>query len=173
MERKLNTKLEQYVTSFKNSIRDKMSELNFEEKDKMENVLNYVYSYERMIIEKDDLINRKRQKTEVALFERCQSMCARQGQCSRRKKEGEEYCGTHLKGTPHGKVSIEESSKSSSQKVEVWAEDIQGIVYYLDKSGNVYNTEDIIRNQRNPRVIGKYTLINGMYKIVATGGRTH
>ena len=35
--------------------------------------------------------------------ERCCGLRANGQQCTRRKKEGQDkYCGTHIKGTPHG-----------------------------------------------------------------------
>jgi hypothetical protein len=43
------------------------------------------------------------------------------------------------------------------QKIELWAQEIMGIVYYLDKFGNVYQAEDIVNNKVNPKVISKYT----------------
>jgi S-adenosylmethionine hydrolase len=42
------------------------------------------------------------------------------------------------------------------QKIELWAQEIMGIVYYLDKFGNVYQAEDIVNNKVNPKVICKY-----------------
>jgi hypothetical protein len=42
------------------------------------------------------------------------------------------------------------------KKVEVWAQDIKGIIYYIDKSNNVYKAEDIMSNKKNPSVIAKY-----------------
>jgi hypothetical protein len=42
-------------------------------------------------------------------------------------------------------------------KVDIWAQDIKGIIYYVDKSGNVYDTEDIMKIDKHPkRVIAKY-----------------
>ena len=61
-----------------------------------------------------------------------------------------------MKGTPHGIMDAQEESVSLTQKVEVWAQDIQGIIYYIDKTGNVYQTEDIISNKMNPKIIAKY-----------------
>ena len=43
-----------------------------------------------------------------------------------------------------------------SEKVEVWAQDIAGIIYYIDSASNVYDTEDIALNKTNPKVIAKY-----------------
>ena len=67
-------------------------------------------------------------------------------QCTRRKKDGCQYCGTHSKGTPHGIVNENEPTNTTT-KIEVSAIDIKGIVYYLDNKENVYDTEDIIANK--------------------------
>ena len=71
-----------------------------------------------------------------------------------------------MKGTPHG-IIVENSSeiKVNTQKVEVWAQDIQGIVYYIDKNNNVYDTVDIIKNQMNPKIIAKYVKNEEHYSI--------
>jgi hypothetical protein len=44
------------------------------------------------------------------------------------------------------------------RKVTVFAKDINGIVYYIDTSFNVYDTEDVYQNIQNPRVIAKYSV---------------
>lgn len=168
MERKLNIKVEQYLTSFKDKIRDKITEMDFDDSEKTEEFLNYIYGYDRLTIDKDDLTNRKRVKNVVPVFDRCTSKCANNDQCSRRKKEGHDYCGTHLKGTPHGIVNHKngEVEKSTTRKIEIWAEDIKGIVYYLDSNGNVYNTEDIVSSNPKPRVIFKYTKCGSNYELL-------
>jgi hypothetical protein len=55
------------------------------------------------------------------------------------------------------------------QKIEVWAQDIQGIIYYIDKSLNVYQAEDIITNKINPKIIAKYVKNGEQYSIPAFG----
>ena len=50
----------------------------------------------------------------------------------------------------------QEENKEEVQKVEVWAQDILGIIYYIDKNGNVYQAEDIVSNKQNPKIIAKY-----------------
>jgi hypothetical protein len=45
--------------------------------------------------------------------------------------------------------------------VEVIAEEVCGIVYYIDKNNNVYKTEDILEGKLNPRVIAKCVKQNG------------
>jgi len=121
----------------------------------MNDLIQYIYNYERMTLNKDDFMKRKRVKNVVPYFERCCAKRANGEQCTRRKKEECEYCGTHMKGTPHGLVEDEEN-KQTMQKIELWAQEIMGIVYYLDKFGNVYQAEDIVNNKVNPKVICKY-----------------
>ena len=74
-----------------------------------------------------------------------------------------------MKGTPHGIVELQTEAKLNTQKIEVWAQDIQGIVYYIDKFANVYQVEDIMFNKVNPKIIAKYVLENGQYSIPAFG----
>jgi len=105
---------------------------------------------------KDDFQKRKRVKNFVPMFDRCCAKRANDERCTRRKKDGCEYCGTHLKGTPHGIVEDDTEPKNNTQKIEVYAQDIQGIIYYIDKNNNVYQAEDIVSNKVNPKIIAKY-----------------
>lgn len=155
MERRVNKRIETYITSFKDSIRDKACNLGL--KNEQANALiQYIYDYERLTLLKDDFMKRKRVKNVVPFFDRCCAKRANGEQCTRRKKEECGYCGTHMKGTPHGVVDEQENAEPQTQKIEVWAQDIQGIIYYIDKTGNVYQTEDIISNKVNPKIIAKY-----------------
>ena len=70
-----------------------------------------------------------------------------------------------MKGTPHGIMDSQGEVKNNTQKVEVWAQDIQGIVYYIDKSNNVYQAEDIVGNKTNPKIIAKYLKTGESYSI--------
>ena len=165
MEKRLNKKTEQYITNFKDNIRDKAQQMGFSKDDKMNQLLQYVYDYERLSFEKEDFQKRKRVKNFVPVFDRCCAKRATNEQCTRRKKEGIEYCGTHMKGTPHGIIDNQEDAKVTTQKVEVWAQDIQGIIYYIDKNNNVYKAEDIIVNKINPKIIAKYVKNGELYTI--------
>ena len=161
MEKRLNKKIEEYVTTFKNDIKEKFGQvtstnIQYDHPDQMNQVLAYVFDYERLVLGKDDFIKRKRVNNVIPFFDRCCAKRASNEQCTRRKKTGSEYCGTHLKGTPHGLVDNQEETPILTQKVEVWAQDIMGIIYYIDKNSNVYQAEDIVINKVNPKVIAKY-----------------
>jgi hypothetical protein len=166
MERRLNKKAETYISTFKDSIREKAAQLGLlKDLPQTNSLLQYIYDYERLTFDKEDFQKRKRVKNFVPHFDRCVAKRANCEQCTRRKKEGEEYCGTHIKGTPHGVVDAQNETKVNTQKVEVWVQEIQGIVYYIDKNNNVYQAEDIMLNKVNPKIIAKYVKNGENYSI--------
>ena len=165
MERRLNKKVEVYISLFKDSIRDKATQLGLNNDTTSTQLLQYIYDYDRLSFNKEDFQKRKRVKNFVPIYDRCCAKRASNEQCTRRRKDGSEYCGTHMKGTPHGILDLQNDNKVTTQKVEVWAQDIQGIVYYIDKCNNVYETSDIIKNQINPKIIAKYVKDGENYSI--------
>lgn len=170
MERRLNKKIESYIIDFKDNIKKKSLELTCGGHNEANDaLLQFICDYNRLILTKDDFVKRKRVKNVVPHLERCCAKRATDEQCTRRKKTGYEYCGTHIKGTPHGIITDEVACESnvSTKTIEVWAQDIQGIMYYIDKIGNVYQAEDVVGNKVNPQIIAKYVLKDGVYSIPA------
>jgi hypothetical protein len=143
-------------------------------KTKCNSLAAFVYNYEKIKVGKDDFMKRKRVKSIVPIYDRCCAKRASGEQCTRRKKEGESYCGTHIKGTPHSVMeeNVAEPSTPKNVKVDIWAQDIKGIIYYIDKVGNVYDTEDIMKIDKYPkRVIAKYVQdTKGNYSIPSIFG---
>lgn len=165
MERRLNKKITDYVHVFKTDLVEKIQSLKSTDNQAvMSELTNYVYQYTNFELNKDDFMKRKRVKSMVPVYERCCAKRASGEQCTRRKKDDCQYCGTHSKGTPHGMISDKEPS-SNIKTVDVNAIDIKGIVYYLDNIGNVYDTEDIISNNKNPRIVAKYVKTGEEYSI--------
>jgi hypothetical protein len=167
MERRINKKIETYVSDFKNQIREKAISLNFQgdEKEKINELLEFIFEYERLVLEKDDVTKRKRIKNAIPTLNRCNAKRASGEQCTRRRKEGCEFCGTHAKGTPNGLIHLDDNENMNLKKMEVFAQEIRGILYYIDPFQNVYNTEDIMMNKENPAIIAKYENVNGVYTI--------
>jgi hypothetical protein len=166
MDKRLNKKIDSYITQFKGDIKEKASQLGI--KEETTQLLQYIYDYERLSLGKDDFMKRKRVKNTVSLYDRCCAKRASGEQCTRRRKNEDEYCGTHMKGTPHGIIENTEEAPTT-QKIEVWAQDIQGIIYYIDKNNNVYQTEDIFVNKPDPKIIAKYVKNENHYSIPAFG----
>ena len=96
MERRLNKKVETYITSFKDSIREKTAQMGMGKNEQVNQLLQYIYDYDRLSFNKEDFQKRKRVKNFVPVFDRCCAKRASDEQCTRRKKDGCEYCGTHL-----------------------------------------------------------------------------
>ncbi len=168
MEKRINKKIETYISDFKDKVRERAIENELTKNPVLSDFLQYILDYDELVLTKDDFTKRKRVKNAVHLSDRCCAKRANGEQCTRRRKdETSEYCGTHLKGTPHGFCNVEEDTKPVGQKIEVWAQDIQGIIYYIDKNSNVYQTEDIMYGNINPKVIAKYVKVADVYSIPA------
>jgi hypothetical protein len=166
MDKRINKKIEAWISEFKDDIKDKATGLGITNDNNLGQLVQYIYDYERLALTKEDFMKRKRVKNVVHLADRCCAKRANGEQCTRRKKDADnEYCGTHLKGTPHGTCELDNESKPQGQKIEVWAQDIQGIVYYIDKSFNVYQAEDIMHGKTNPKVIAKYIKVGDVFSI--------
>jgi hypothetical protein len=157
MEKRINKRFEIYISEFKDAVRNKISSMNIPEKEKMNELVEYIYEYERLTLGKDDFAKRKRVKNSIPNINRCNACRANGEQCTRRRKENSDFCGTHFKGTPHGLTLTEEESNSVMKSIEIFAEDIQGIIYYIDKYNNVYKNSDILEGIVNPKIIGSYT----------------
>ena len=155
MEKKIIKKVESYIDTFKEKLQKAVETNNKSE-------LNSLIYYPKLEFTKEDFQKRKRIKNKISDFERCVAKRANNEQCTRRKKNGECFCGTHSKGTPHG---ILENELQTQTKIEVWVQDIKGINYYIDKNYNVYHPEDILSNSPNPRIISKWKLLNEQYTI--------
>ena len=165
MESRINNKFDSYVHEFKSSVIDIVKQQGMEQ-EKMENIIQLVYDYDKFKLTKEDFTKRKRVKNTIPLHDRCCAKRASGEQCTRRKKEECDYCGTHEKGRPHGIVSKDGVDSTPQQtKREIWAQEIRGIVYYIDTEYNVYNTEDVVSNIQNPKVIAKYVKQNEVYSI--------
>ena len=172
MERRINKKLDDHFYNFKNELVDKLK--NLENKYQKDNVYtvddfnvltSFIYNYNSVCIDKNDLMKRKRIKNSVPIFERCFAKRANGEQCTRRKKDGDNFCGTHIKGTPHGFIN-DTDINSNHKKVEVFVVEISGIAYYIDDNNNVYSPEDVMQNKNNPRIISHYEKDeNGNYKL--------
>jgi len=158
MEKRLNAQLEAYLIQFKDNIKKKITELGFQDKSKTNELLEFVYDYKRLTLTKDDFAKRKRIQNAIPVENRCSAKKSCSEQCTRRRKEGSEYCGTHSKNTPNGVAEPEETAETI-KKMEVIVKEINGIVYYVDQYKNVYRTEDILNNKENPQIIAKYEVL--------------
>ena len=113
-----------------------------------------LYPLPKKILQKENVL-----KILYHFHERCCALRANNEQCTRRKKNSEKFCGTHIKGIPHGEISNDNKNFQTIVKKEIWAQDINGIIHYIDDENNVYEHTDIINNIMNPKIIAKYEKI--------------
>ena len=142
MEKRLTKKAEGYSDEVKESILSKLIQLkptldNDEQRHHFDDVVKCINSIKPLTIVKEDLLKRKRTRNNVSLSDRCCACRANGEQCSRRKREGYDFCGTHIKGTPHGVVE-----------------------------NTVFDTDTtVFNNVINPAIISKCNLVDGKYSI--------
>jgi hypothetical protein len=168
MDKQINNKAESYVSTFKSEIKAKIASMNINP-DEANEFMEFIYEYPRLKFEKDDLNKRQRVKNAIPCDFRCSAKRANDEQCTRRRKEGSVFCGTHAKGTPNGLMNSDGQNANTEQHMEVFAQDICGIIYYIDNKYNVYKTEDVMLEKKNPGIIAKYVKNGNKYTIPELG----
>lgn len=162
MEARLSIKITAYLKEFKSDIETKINDGIYGDE-----LIEYIQTYDDFTLSEEDFQKRKRLKNMIPLCDRCSASRIDKTQCSRRRQPDQIFCGTHIKGQPYGVVhassGVEEISLNRSQTV--WCEDVNGIYYYIDHNGNVYNPEDIISNKQNPKIIATYVKVGDTYTI--------
>jgi hypothetical protein len=163
MEKRITKKVEAHALAFKEDIRRWLATngvrmMGSAGVDLTSDFLQFVYDHSNVSLEKEDFTKRKRLKNLVPAYERCTAKRANGEQCTRRKREGDNFCGTHVKGAPHGVIQSDEPAAPAMKVVEVTLQDIRGIQYYIDEAHNVYHPGDIISSAPAPRKIATWQL---------------
>ena len=165
MENRASVKASDYMDKFKEHIKDIILDLELPTETKNA-VMQDIYNYGTLTFTVEDFSKRKRIKNIVPRCERCCAKRANDYQCTRKRRDGSMFCGTHIKGTPHGTIENVSKENVPLKQIELIAHEIKGIIYYLDNNGNVYKTEDVLHNKVNPCIIARYIKDdNGVYSI--------
>ena len=147
MKKNIQNKTNDFFKKFKNDIKNN-NELNKDE------LIQFIYDYPTISFNDEDFKKRKRIKNKIPVCNRCIAIKSSNTQCTRRKKDNSNFCGTHMKGTPHGTVN---NVNNNEKKITTHTIDINGIYYYVDDNKNVYDPNDIHKNIKNPKIIYTYT----------------
>ena len=160
MENRITKKVEIHLLEFKNAVKEWFDKNDCDILGKYKSdFLKFIFDYNGIALSKDDFQKRKRVKNIVPIHTRCCAKRANGEQCTRRKKYEDDYCGTHIKGTPYGKIECNTCDIPVVNKKNVWVQGIKGISYFIDENTNVYNHEDILSNKKNPEIIAHYIKI--------------
>ena len=160
MENRVNRIVETYFTQFKDDMRSLINNLDIH-KDYKTTLMEFLYNYNKLEITKENITKRKRVKNVLPVNDRCIACRANGEQCTRRRKDENEYCGTHVKNRPYGVITNMEKTQNTVS-ISLRVEDVNGIVYHVDDLNNVYDNEDIINKVNMPRIIGKFSSITGI-----------
>ncbi len=86
MEKRVTSKINEYQDQFKSDIKDwieQNSTIDFSSKSEL---LKFIYDYNSLTLEKEDFSKRKRVKSIVPHYLRCNAKRANGEQCTRKKK---------------------------------------------------------------------------------------
>ena len=159
MNRRINKCIATRFNNFKQTIAEKHP-------TDIDELLRLIKEYPPIVLTSSDYEKRQRIKNVVPLYERCKAKRANGEQCTRRRRENNTLCGTHIKGVPHGIMDIK-NENIHIDKINVWIQEINGINYYIDNKNNIYDPQDVYQNKINPRCIHKYKMNEaGEYSIV-------
>ena len=155
MEKRLVKHVNDIISNYKESIDEITNDSSKDDKTKLMLITNLP----EPSVSVEDLLKKRRVRNTISDSERCCAYRATGERCTRKKKDGCELCGTHIKGTPHGCINVSNVTKEEQKlsKITVETLDVNGIVYYVDKESNAYSSNDIMKNMVNPQVIGKVT----------------
>lgn len=169
--------MQDYFTEFKANLQKKFLALDFkhsctQDREKVQELLQYIHEYPSYPQNETPkpTTKPKKTKTTLELKNRCVAKLSNGGQCSRQSLKDGTLCGSHVSIQPYGMISTSEI-KDGKEIVshEVFAVEIQGLVYYIDHMGNVFRTEDILLNAVNPAIIAKYVKTDSGYTIPSLG----
>jgi len=149
MESKIQTIADNFYDNYKTAIFQKID--NIVSVATADELKTFINSLNNLTFKKEDFYVKKETPV-VEMKDRCIAKRSDNTQCTRRKKKGCDLCGTHVKHSPNGIIEI---STVNMKRKDVWVQEVMGIQYYIDSEDNVYNTEDVLEEKINPRIVGK------------------
>jgi len=161
MEKNIRIKITNYESLFKDNLKNWLTENNAsiicaDNCNKTNDFIQHLSDFPRLELTTQDFQKRKRIKNNIPDYNRCIAMKCNGERCSRKQKhDGTQFCGTHVKGAPHGTFTTNQEINKKRQ-VNLWLQEINGISRYIDESNNIYSTQDIIDKVNPPKIIGKY-----------------
>ena len=112
MEKRVTQKVKDHISTLKNTIVQNISELKTKHEagdvirsEDFDSLIRTVYESASIEFTDGDFTKRSRTKNIVPIEERCTALRANEERCTRRRKTGLDFCGTHEKGQPHGVCS--------------------------------------------------------------------
>ena len=141
MDKRVNKSIDQYVIEFKTEIRNKIIFLQFSEREKANELLEYVMDYKHFVLE-----NNTKRVFEPVVNE--QTMQSFKKTKSMDIMENDKDTGKSENPMDNPAIPVKQTRSVILQPIE-----IKGIVYYMDSMDNIYSSEDVFMGKLNPRII--------------------
>ena len=88
---------------------------------------------------------KKRERRLPSKEEQCKGRKNDFTQCTRKRKNGTEFCQSHLKNLRFGRVD-----DVNEEYVPMWEEEINGVMYLIDNNNLIYTND-----HKSPELVGK------------------
>lgn len=161
MEKNIRSKVSSYECKFKDNLKrwlltNDATIICANTTDRTNDFIQHLSDFPRLELNANDFQKRKRIKNSVPDYNRCIAMKCNGERCSRKQKgDHTQFCGTHIKGAPHGTFTTNQEINKKKQ-INLWLQDFMGVSRYIDSNENIYSTHDIMNKVTPPRIIGKY-----------------
>lgn len=150
VESTVNYKVQSYISQMKFDIQRHIMGLHFvHEPEKINQLVEYILGYDRIELNSNDFLCSPAKKPRTTPSSRV----------SKKKKDAA------ILAIPIHNDLTEFFSTDAEQvapivvpsSIELVAQDILGITFFIDSFGNVYNTEQVMNKLPNPQIVAHYT----------------
>jgi len=136
---------------FNNKLKEIFKEISDKHNINFDDLVTNYCTKEISISDLSITIKKKKRKKNRILDkdELCMAKKADGHQCTRRRKNSNEFCGKHLNNLKFGRIDDDDKYKDTSKYIKTIHEKINDIDYLVDSSNIVYSFD-----KNNPTVIG-------------------
>jgi len=136
---------------FNNKLKQVLEEISNTHNINLDNLVTKYCTKDISIADLAITIKKKKRKKNRILDkdELCMAKKADGHQCTRRRKDNNEFCGKHLNNLKFGRIDDDDKYKDTNKYIKTMHEKINGIDYLVDINNTVYSFD-----KNNPTVIG-------------------
>lgn len=169
VETKINYKVQSYISQMKLDIQCKIIQLHFtQESEKMNQLMEFILGYDRLELSSDDFVLPATKKTRISKKKEGLTNLVYQCQVHDVKDnvKDKDDANDIVVATDGHEEQEEEEIEKEDVVMELIAQDIAGITFFIDSFGNVYNTEQVLNKLSDPQIVARYHVdAEGKYHI--------
>lgn len=148
VESTVNYKVQSYISQMKFDIQRHIMGLHFvHEPEKINQLVEYILGYDRIELNSNDFLCSPAKKPRTTPSSRV----------SKKKKDSVISAMPMNNDLADFFSTDAEVLPVAPSTIELVAQDISGITFFIDSFGNVYNTEQVMNKLPNPQIVAHYT----------------